>query len=178
MNIYLIKAPTKEEWEDVKLRAIVTMRKKKVVNPPDSEWKHDILEARHSPIRKLMYSFFIEDIPSWISVHLVRHHAGFQPYVASQRNDRQKEYDRNKAPQDTPVNMIIDVNAEALMTLANKRLCNQAARETRDVVKAMCILAEKHTPEFKGLLVPMCEYHNGICHEMKPCGLHEKKAIL
>ena len=23
---------------------------------------------------------------------------------------------------------------------------------------------------FKGLLVPMCEYHGGVCHEMYPCG--------
>lgn len=25
-------------------------------------------------------------------------------------------------------------------------------------------------PEFEGLLVPMCEYHGGVCHEMHPCG--------
>lgn len=26
------------------------------------------------------------------------------------------------------------------------------------------------TPELKGLLVPMCEYHGGVCHEIQPCG--------
>ena len=55
------------------------------------------------------------------------------------------------------------------MTIANKRLCNQAAKETREAVRQMCRLAEQATPELKGLLVPMCEYHGGICHEMFPC---------
>ena len=108
-------------------------------------------------------------IPYCVSVHLCRHvHA--QPYVRSQRNDRQDEYDRNNAPQDAPVNMILDVNAEELMVIANKRLCNQASPETRAVVQEMCDLVEERCPEFKGLLVPMCEYCGGVCHEMNPCG--------
>ena len=168
MKISLINAPTETDWMGVKERALVTVGKT-AVTPPSSEWKHKILEARHSPIRYLTYSFFLEEIPSWVSVHLVRHvHA--QPYVKSQRNDRQDEYDRTKAPQDAPVNMIWDVNAEELMVIANKRLCMQASPETRKVVKEMCVLAQKHTPELEGLLVPMCEYQNGVCHEMKPCG--------
>lgn len=174
MKITLISAPDDKRWLEVKDRALVTIDKK-AVTPPDSEWKHRILEARHSPIRRLEYSFLFEDIPYYITVHLVRHHEGFQPYVKSQRNDRQSNYDRTKAPQDAPVNMIVDINAEALMVLANKRLCNQAAKETREVVREMCRLAEEHTPEFKGLLVPMCEYQNGVCHEMFPCGKAAKK---
>jgi len=173
MQITLISAPDENRWLEVKDRALVTIDKK-TVTPPDSEWKHKILEARHSPIRRLEYSFLIEDLPYYVSVHLVRHHEGFQPYVRSQRNDRQSHYDRTKAPQDAPVNMIIDVNAEALMVIANKRLCNQAAKETREVVREMCRLAEEHTPELKGLLVPMCEYTN-TCHEMFPCGRVAKK---
>ena len=27
----------------------------------------------------------------------------------------------------------------------------------------------KEMPEFEGLLVPMCQYHGGFCHEMYPC---------
>lgn len=155
MKITLINAPTETDWMGVKERALVTVGKT-AVTPPSSEWKHKILEARYSPIRYLTYSFFLEEIPSWVSVHLVRHvHA--QPYVKSQRNDRQDEYDRTKAPQDAPVNMIWDVNAEELMVIANKRLCMQASPETRKVVKDMCVLAQKHTPELEGLLVPMCK---------------------
>lgn len=153
---------------EVKRRALVTIGKKPVT-PPNSEWKREILEARHSPIRYLRYSFYME-IPSWVSVHLCRHvHA--QPYVKSQRNDRQSEYDRNAARQDATVCMILDVNAEELQVIANKRLCKMAADETRAVVHAMRLLAENATPELKGLLVPMCVYHGGVCHEMNGgCG--------
>lgn len=171
MNIYLIKAPTDDDWMGVKQRALVTIGKQ-AVNLPSSEWKHKILEARHSPIRYLRYSFLLEGIPYCVSVHLVRHHVGCEKYVKSQRNDRQNDYDRNKAPQNAPVDMIFDLNAESLMTLANKRLCRQASEETRNVVKAMCILAQQHTPELNGLLVPQCVHDGYVCHEMKPCGLN------
>ena len=101
-------------------------------------------------------------------MHLVRHiHA--QPYVKSQRNDRQDNYDRTKAPQDSPVTMIWDMNAEELMVIANKRLCNQASKETREVVQLMCDAVLKTNPEFKPFLVPMCAYV-GECKEMYPCG--------
>lgn len=167
MKVELIGAPTESDWEEVKRRALVTIGKR-LVNPPTSEWKHAILEARHSPIRYLRYSFYLE-IPSWVSVHLCRHvHA--QPYVKSQRNDRQNEYDRNAARQDVTVCMILDVNAEELQVIANKRICRLASPETREVVKAMCEMAQRCTPEFSGLLVPMCVHNGGVCHEMYPCG--------
>jgi len=168
MNITLLEYPTAYDWYECKRRALVTVGKYNF-EPPTEEWRHKILNARHSPIRSLRFSFLIEDIPSWVSVHLCRHiHA--QPYVKSQRNDRQKDYDRNKAPQDAPVSMIWDMNAEELMIIANKRLCMQASPETREVVQAMCALVGTKCPDFLPFLVPMCEYHGGVCHEMKPCG--------
>lgn len=167
MNVEIIRAPTEEDWLGVKERALVTIGKT-VRTPPTSEWKHKILKARHSPIRYLMFSYKITDLPSWVATHMARHvHA--QPYIRSQRNDRQDSYDRNAARQDTPVTMIFDVNAEEMQVIANKRLCNNAAKETRELVEIMCKLAEKHTPELQGLLVPMCVYCGGKCPEMHPC---------
>lgn len=171
MHIQLINYPDDADWLGVKRRALVTIYEKGigVVNYPTSEWKKKILEARHSPIRFLRYSFFIEDIPSNIATHLARHvHA--QPYISSLRNDRQNAIDGDAARRDTPVNMILDVNAEELMVIANKRLCRKASEKTQAVVQEMCKLAEGVTPELKGLLTPMCEYHGGVCHEMKSCG--------
>lgn len=166
MQVKLIEKPTSNDWLEVKRRALVTVGMKPKTEP-DIEWKHDILEARHSPIRRLFFSFYIE-CPYWVSVHLCRHiHA--QPYVRSQRNDRQSDYDRNLAPQSEMVSMIWDMSAEELMVIANKRLCKQASPETRQVVRAMCDEVLKVAPEFEGLLVPMCVYHNGKCHEMFPC---------
>ena len=106
-------------------------------------------------------------------MHLTRHvHA--VPFVSSQRNDRQDRYDRRKAPQDAPVNMDWFVNAEELITVAHKRLCNQASAETRAVVAEICRQVLAVCPEFDGLLVPLCVYRNGICTEFKPCGRWEE----
>ena len=170
MKVWLLNYPSEEDWIGVKRRALVTVGKlRQPIKSPDSRWKHKILEARHSPIRHLWYGFMIEDIPSNIATHLARHiHA--QPYISTLRNDRQEVIDGDLAPRNTPVNMILDVNAEELMVIANKRLCAKAAKKTREAVEAMCDLAVSVTPELEGLLVPMCEYQGGVCHEMKPCG--------
>lgn len=167
ITVTMTEHPSDHDWYEVKRRALVTMGYTKVLTKPDTKWKHRILDARHSPIRRLFFSFDIT-CPYWVSVHLCRHlHA--QPYVRSQRNDRQDEYDRNSAPQDAMVNMIWDMNAEELMTIANKRLCNLASDETRYVVQLMCAAVLQWHPEFKHLLVPNCIYHGGECHEMYPC---------
>ena len=172
--VELIRYPTEADWYEVKRRALVTVGKTEF-EPPKDEWKHKILEARHSPIRYLRFSFAITDIPYWVAcelrthVHGMPYVADFGVYIKSQRNDRQKEYDRNEARQDAPVNMILDINGEMIQILANKRLCNKATPEARAYVKEMCALVEDKSPEFKGLLVPMCVYHGGVCHEMNGC---------
>ena len=84
------------------------------------------------------------------------------------------QWDRNAARQDTPVCMIWDMSAEELMTIANKRLCRKASKETREVVRKMCDLVLESCPEFEGLLVPNCLHNGGICYEMQPC-LEEEK---
>lgn len=162
-KVTLLYQPTEADWLEVKRRALVTvgMRPK---TPPTDKWKHDILEARHSPIRYLRFSFLLE-VPYWVSVHLCRHvHA--QPFVGTQRNDRQTQFDRTKAPQDTMVQMIWDITGEEMLIIANKRLCKQASAETREVVQMMCDLLDDIYQPF---LVPMCQYHGGVCHEMYPC---------
>lgn len=168
MKVELIKYPTEEDWIFARQCALVTVGKHSS-KPPTEEWKHKSLAANHSYIRELKYAFKFTDIPYWVSTHLVRHiHA--QPYVKTQRNDRQDKYDRNDAPQSAPVTMIWTMGAEELITIAHKRLCVLAAKETREVVKEMCRLVEEATPEMKGLLVSLCEYRNGVCTEMFPCG--------
>lgn len=167
VKVELLRHPTDEDWMEVKKRALVTVGKS-AVTEPTTEWKRSILRARHSPIRYMQFSFYIE-CPYWVSVHLVRHiHA--QPYVKSQRNDRQSEYDRNTAPQNEMVQMIWDMNAEELITIANKRLCRKTAEETRQVAQQIRNLVLASNPEFASELVPMC-VREGKCHEMSPCGV-------
>ena len=168
MKVKLLKSPSNYDWSRVYDTALFT-EGKEAQHEPTYEWCERMLKARHSPIRLLEFGFEITDIPYWVSVHLVRHiHA--IPFVQSQRNDRQKKYDRNKAPQDAPVNMRWHMNAEELITIANKRLCGKASKETREIVQMMCDEVIKVCPEFKDELVPMCERNGGVCYEMKSCG--------
>lgn len=166
MQVILLRSPSEADWMECKRRALVTMGKEAKV-APSLDWKRKMLKSRHSPIRYLQFSFYLKDIPTWVSVHLVRHvHA--QPYVKSQRNDRQNEYDRNAARQDAPVDMIFDMNAEEFMTICNKRLCMKASKETRMVVQMMCDCVGKKNFEFLPFMVPNCQYLNG-CPEFEPC---------
>lgn len=168
MKIELIKYPTEADWLLCKQCTLVTVGKE-TNNPPTDKFKKELLRARHSPIRVLQFMFYLKDVPYWVSVHLCRHiHA--QPFVKTQRNDRQNGYDRNAAPQDSPVDMMWLVNAEELITIANKRLCKQASKETRVLIKMLCDEVIKVCPEFKRELVPMCVRNGGICYEMFPCG--------
>lgn len=167
MKVELVKYPSAEDYIWVKQCAYVTVGKD-TDTVPRKEWLHRILKARHSPIRELNFRFLLTDIPYYVSVHLVRHHEGVNWFIQSQRNDRQDKYDRESARQDAPVMLRVGINAEELMTVANKRLCNLASPATREVVRMMCDEVLKVCPEFEGLLVPMCEY--GRCHEMYPCG--------
>ena len=72
MEVILTKWPTEADWREAYRRALMTVGLKPVSNPSE-EWKRSILEARHSPIRYLTFSFDLIDLPSWVSVHLVRH---------------------------------------------------------------------------------------------------------
>lgn len=170
MKVTLIYNPEERELMLFKRCIWVTMGK--IAAPkklPGSDLLKRVLHARHSPIRVLNFAFLIEGIPSNTATHLCRHvHA--VPFVSSLRNDRQDKMDGDKAPRDTPVDMIFYCNAEELMTFANKRLCSRAAKRTQEVARMMCDEAIKVMPEIKDDMVPMCVYHGGVCHEMESCG--------
>jgi thymidylate synthase ThyX len=62
------------------------------------------------------------------------------------------------------------MNAEELINIANKRLCNLASPETRAVMRMMFREVKKVCPEISDELVPMCVRNGGVCYEMFPCG--------
>lgn len=172
MNVEVLKHPTEDDWALCKTCALTTVWKESKKTPTD-EWKIMILKAMHSPIRTLQFCFRLSDIPYWVSTHLVRHvHA--TPFVSSQRDDRQNMYERESARQDAPVTMCWYMNAEELINIAHKRLCMQASKETRELVKAICDKVIELNPEFKDVLVPNCAYRGGVCSEFNCCGLNER----
>jgi hypothetical protein len=102
---------------------------------------------------------------------MVRHHEGFQPFIISQRNDIQYEYDRCKAPQDTLINMRFSANAQAIINISRKRLCNKASKETKQLWGDFLCELNFVFPEIIPFCVSECVYRNGICPEVfKSCG--------
>lgn len=175
IKVEILRHPEKEDWERCKMLALNTIGRKYTGKEISANWKMQILKARHSPIRTLMFTIKLE-IPYFVSTHIARHKIGVEHFVQSQRNDRQNNYDRNEAPQDMIVSHIIDINAEQLMFMANRRLCGSADKTTRYVMSKICRKVEEVNPEFKGLLIPMCELLHE-CPEFNSCGYYENRFL-
>lgn len=170
IKVELLKHPTEADWAFCKTCTLNTVGKQSTVLPKE-EWMIALVESEHSPLRELIYAFRLT-IPYYVSVHLCRHHVSVNHYVQSQRNDRQDNYDRTKAPQDAMVSHIISMNMQSFVHLSHNRLCMQADKTTRKVVEEMVRLANETNPEMKSVLVPKCIKEGGCC-EFSPCGLWE-----
>lgn len=157
----------KGDWEEVVNDCRATVKKPPLGKEPSAEFKRRILMAEHSPIRDITVKFRWKNIPYWVAMHWKTHH--WESRVNSQRNDRQKEYDRTKAPQDVPVDFIGDANVQNLIDTWRKRLCRQASPETRAYAEDFKEALREQEPEAASVLVPNCVYR-GFCPEMNPCG--------
>ena len=163
-----------DNWQDVKNATMNTIGKATGAYP-DSEWKHKLLLAEHSPIRKLHFSWRWEDLPYWVSVHFVRHKIGIEHFVKTQRTDR-TGVDRNAAPQNAPVNHECEADAQALINISRKRLCSCASPETRAAWQQVKEEVAKVEPELARCMVRECVYR-GFCPEMFGCGYDQTEAF-
>ena len=167
IKVEILKHPTDEDWLFCKQCALNTIGKNSTTLP-NAEWKEKILRAEHSPIRTLWFAFKLQ-IPYWVSVHYCRHSYGVEHFVQSQRDDRtDNNIPRAEKPQGELVSHIMYINAQELMFMARRRLCNQASEETREVMKEIVRQVLETNPEFKEFLVPMCIYQKG-CSEFSAC---------
>lgn len=161
------------DWTEVKNECRNTTNKDATNTPATQEFIKNILISEHSPIRLVKIKYRWEGIKSWISVHYARHWLGFDKWISTQRTDR-TGVDRDSAPQDTPVNMDVEANAQALINVARYRLCNQAASETRKyMVDLKFSIKDAGQEELADVLVPNCVYRCG-CPEFAPCPFFEK----
>lgn len=156
-------------WELVYDAARATQAKIAINKEPSDEWKRKIMKCPHSPIRCLQY-FIQFRCPYFVQNHLVRHHEGVQWFVGSQRNDRQSNYDRRAARQDTTVLVSCLVNADALRFISRRRLCMQASPETREVWKMIVDAVGTIDPIVAEFCQPECYWGGGYCTELRPCG--------
>ena len=156
----------KGSWSEVLSDCRSTVGKSPLEKDPSSDWKRGILLAEHSPIRDLSIRFRWRDIKSWIATHWCRHK--WECFIKSQRSDR-TGVPRDKLPQDTPVDFIGEMNAQAAIDTMRKRLCRQASPETRAYAEDFKAALHDYEPELADTLVPNCVYRCG-CPETKTCG--------
>lgn len=158
----------KGTWQEVLNRCRTTVNKKELDKEPSDEFKKKILKAEHSPIRGLIYCFKITGLKSWVATHFARHHVGIEKWIRTQRSDR-TGINRDELPQGAEVEMEIEANAQALINMSRKRLCNQASPETREVMEAMKKEVSKRDEFLSRVMVRECIYR-GFCSEINPCG--------
>ena len=162
-----------DNWQEVKNATLNTVGMTKG-SYPDSAWKLKLIRAEHSPIRKLSFSWRWINLPYWVSVHFVRHKFGIDHFVKTQRTDR-TGVDRAELPQGSFVNHECVANAQALINISRKRLCNCASPETREAWKLVKDAVAECEPELAKCMVRECVYR-GHCPEMFPCGFTKTEA--
>ena len=163
-------------WKRVLNAARRTIGRKPIDKDPSDDWKGKMLLAEHSPIRLLEYDWSWGEIRQWVTAHLVRHHEGCEKFVHTQRGDRRKILEdygvetRDELPQGALNDMDMTANAQALINISRKRLCNCASKETREAWTQVKEAIAEIDPVLASKMVPECLYR-GFCPEfMNPCG--------
>ncbi|MCK9154744.1 MAG: thymidylate synthase ThyX [Paludibacteraceae bacterium] len=158
----------KGTWREVADAARTTVHMEPGTNEPSYSWKKRMLLTEHSPIRKLVFNWKWKDLKYWVSVHLVRHKIGIEHFVRTQRSDR-TGVNRDELPQGASVEHECEANAQAILFISRRRLCNQASLETRLAWKAVIEEIMKVDPVLAECCVPECIYR-GVCPEIRTCG--------
>jgi hypothetical protein len=161
-------------WQDIKNATMNTIGKNKG-KYPESEWKRRLILSEHSPIRKLKINWKWSDLKYWVSVHLVRHKYGIEHFVSTQRSDRTNT-DRDSLPQDSLVMHECEANAQAMINISRKRLCNCASKETKEAWKGVLESIKETEPELYSACVKDCVYR-GHCYEFMSCNYHKTEAF-
>lgn len=157
-------------WEWAKRAALKTMGLRPKTKEPTDSWKAKMLLAEHSPIRNVTYYISFTNIRQWVSVHIVRHWLGFIPFVHTQREDRRVlDCSRDELPQGSLNDMDVMANAQALINISRKRLCNKASKETREAWEKAKEAVGKVDPIMADKMVRNCVYR-GFCPELECCG--------
>ena len=160
----------KGDWQEVIDDCRSTVSKPPLGHEPSGKFKKNILIAEHSPIRDISFRWKWTGIKSWVATHWVRHH--WECRVSTQRSDR-TGIDRNKLPQDAPVDFVGEANVQSLIDTMRKRLCYQASPETRAYAEDLKRAVTEVQPEIGNVLCPNCIYRCG-CPELSTCGYYQK----
>ena len=110
-----------------------------------------------------------------MSVHFVRHKIGIEHFVSTQRSDRTGN-DRNLLTQAALVSHECIADAQSIINISRKRLCNKASEETRIAWRVFLKKLKDREPELFSVAVPECIYR-GFCPELNSCGYTKSEAF-
>lgn len=162
------------DWTDIKNECRATVGKEPTDKVPSKNFIIKLLIAEHSPIRLATIKWAWHGVKSWVSVHFARHWLGWDKWVSTQRSDR-TNINRDKQPQDTPVNIDIRANAQALINVSRWRLCFQSSPETREQMEDLKrTIRDSGQPELSLVMQPNCVYRCGCPEFEKNCGYWEQ----
>lgn len=158
-------------WQAIKSACMTTISKQAGDKEPSKEWKRKLLICRHSPIRRGIISWKWENIPYAISTHFARHHEGCEKFIGTERTDR-TNIDREQRSQMNYVPMEMDANIQALMSIAERRLCMCADPTTREYMEALVEEIRKYDEDIAWSLVPQCVRCGGCVEPFGNCQYH------
>lgn len=164
-----VKVTNETGWKRALNAARRTMGKEPLDKEPSREFKLRSLYAEHSQIKLVEYLIQFKALRQWVGVHLLRH-PFILPFIHSQRADRRDNpVPRDEMPQGSLNDQDFVINAQAMINISRKRLCNCASKETREAWQAVKNEVEKIDPEMAQVMVRQCVYR-GFCPEMNSCG--------
>lgn len=135
-----------------------------------------LYKRSHTIQRAMLFYILLENIPSFVSVHLVRHSGAGQFHLVSSNRDDWFGVDPEKINRLTPVTHQMILNAEHLRSMAAVRLCGASHRETRKVMGMIKLQIGKVDPALPRWMVPKC-FPTGWCNEAKCCGKVDKSQL-
>ena len=156
-------------WMAIKSACMTTISKEAGDKEPPKEWKRKLLICRHSPIRRGIVSWKWDNIPYAISTHFARHHEGCEKFIGTERADRTEIKNREERSQMNYVPMEMDANIQALMNIAEKRLCMCADPTTREYMETLVEEIRKYDEDIAWSLVPQCIRCGGCVEPFGNC---------
>ena len=171
-----VKVIQETSWKRALNAARRTVGKEPLDKEPSEKFKVKSMMSEHSQIKLVEYLISFKALRQWVGVHILRH--GFMlPFIHSQRGDRrQLPCKRDDLPQGTENDQDFIMNAQTLINVSRRRLCNTASKETVEAWKAVKNEVEKQDPIVARFMVPNCVYR-GFCPEdpEKCCGFVKTK---
>ena len=130
----------------------------------------DAYKTKHSTCRVVLFNVIMENIPTFVSVHFVRHQLGITHFVRSNRIDNNGDGTEDRYSKVTHQMLL---NSESLMNIAQDRLCTKASFETQEVMNKIVEAVDACDSDLAINLVPKCVRLNGMCPEKNSCNLYK-----